>query len=398
LEKLPQTARVVAVGVGDPDPTDVGWIEYLCQRGHEILLSGAEAGVDDHGLLGVKHESVDGKEERGCSPESRNWGVIVEDRDITDPVNLHGARFLGSEGDPGGEQAQGVAAVWTAAAGDDAAKVGGIHNDLFTARAGAPAAAGRAGELQSVGLAMAAGPLGHNVCDQNAVVVGGEHRLSIRRASEVQPVHPRIASKDHIGEVTDGPFFRYAVDDLCPRQTYPAYEAGNSAASLGTTRAGPMQLGAQLFRAKVLPLPYLDRGQRIYARLPGLLPAVAARIWRATSNGVEKRLVIPTMWATRWRTSQAEQSVGRAQSSDWRASTASVTRWYSVLASRIAVGRSIIGWTTLVPGQAVVIIMRCSSRRGSDDATVEIALSAGFSRVSRGKAETIGPEIDRAVQ
>ncbi len=33
-----------------------------------------------------------------------------------------------------------------------------------------------------------------------------------------------------------------------------------------------MQLGAQLFRAKVLPLPYLDRGQRIYARLPGLLP------------------------------------------------------------------------------------------------------------------------------
>ena len=84
------------------------------------------------------------------------------------------------------------------------------------------------------------------------------------------------------------------------------------------------------------------------------------------------------MWATRWRTSQAEQSVGRAQSSDWRASTASVTRCYSVLASRIAVGRSIIGWTTLVAGQAVVIIMRCSSRRGSDDATVEIALSAGF--------------------
>jgi hypothetical protein len=77
--------------VGDPDPTDVGWIEYLCQRGHEILFSGAEAGVDDRGLLGVKHESVDGKEERGGSPESRNWGGIVEDRDITDPVNLHGA-------------------------------------------------------------------------------------------------------------------------------------------------------------------------------------------------------------------------------------------------------------------------------------------------------------------
>ena len=46
---------------------------------------------------------------------------------------------------------------------------------------------------------MAAGPLGHDVCDDDAVVVGGEHRVSTRCPSEVQAVHPRVASEDHIG-------------------------------------------------------------------------------------------------------------------------------------------------------------------------------------------------------
>jgi hypothetical protein len=34
-----------------------------------------------------------------------------------------------------------------------------------------------------------------------------------------------------------------------------------------------------------------------------------------------------------------------------------VTRWYSVWASRIAVGRSIFGWTAREPGQVVVVVM-----------------------------------------
>src|SRR4029453_17560061 len=90
------------------------------------------------------------------------------------------------EGDLCGEESPGLAAVRAGAARDDPAEVGGIHHDFFTARAGAPAPAGRAGELQSVGLAVAAGPLGHHVCDEDAVMVGGEHRVSARCPSQVQ--------------------------------------------------------------------------------------------------------------------------------------------------------------------------------------------------------------------
>jgi hypothetical protein len=94
-----------------------------------------------------------------------------------------------------------LATVGAGAVRDDPAEVGGIHHDLFTARAGAPAAAGRAGEFQSVGLAVASGPLGHNVCDDDAVVVGSVHRVLTGCPSEVQAVHPGVASEDHIGDV-----------------------------------------------------------------------------------------------------------------------------------------------------------------------------------------------------
>src|SRR5215207_1987690 len=46
----------------------------------QILVSGAEAGVDDPGLLGVEDEGVDGQE-----PESGNLGVVADDRDVADP-------------------------------------------------------------------------------------------------------------------------------------------------------------------------------------------------------------------------------------------------------------------------------------------------------------------------
>src|SRR5215207_8696827 len=88
-----------------------------------------------------------------------------------------GGTSLRSEGNLGGEQPPGLATVGAGTARDDPAEVGGIHHDRCTARAAAPAAAGRAGEFESVGLAVAAGPLGHNVCDDDAVVVGGEHRV-----------------------------------------------------------------------------------------------------------------------------------------------------------------------------------------------------------------------------
>jgi hypothetical protein len=46
----------------------------------------------------MKDISVNGKE-----AESGNLGVVVEDTDIADPVNLHGVIYLRSEGDVGGE-------------------------------------------------------------------------------------------------------------------------------------------------------------------------------------------------------------------------------------------------------------------------------------------------------
>jgi hypothetical protein len=92
------------------------------------------------------------------------------------------------------------------------------------------------------------------------------------------------------------------------------------------------------------------------------------------------------MWATSWRTSHAVQSVGRVQSSGWSASTASVTRWYSVCASRIAVGLSIPGWMTLGPGQVVAaMIISCSWWRGSADRAGVVGVRAGFVSAGRGE-------------
>jgi hypothetical protein len=85
LQQRPQTAGVVPVGVGDPHPAHVGGVHHLGERRHEILAGGAEAGVDDNGVLGVQDEGVDRQE-----PEAGNLHVVVEDCDITDPVNLHG--------------------------------------------------------------------------------------------------------------------------------------------------------------------------------------------------------------------------------------------------------------------------------------------------------------------
>ena len=41
------------------------------------------------------------------------------------------------------------------------------------------------------GLAVAAGPLGHDVGDDDAVVVGGEYQVLTGGPGEVQAVHPR---------------------------------------------------------------------------------------------------------------------------------------------------------------------------------------------------------------
>jgi hypothetical protein len=60
------------------------------------------------------------------------------------------------------------------------------------------------------------------ICDNDPVVVGGEHRVLAGCPSEVEAVHPRVASEDHIGDVTERPCLRSTVDDLHPRQASAA--------------------------------------------------------------------------------------------------------------------------------------------------------------------------------
>ena len=87
-----------------------------------------------------------------------------------------------------------------------------------------------------------------------------------------------------------------------------------------------MQLGAQLLRPEVLALLDWSAVSASTGAWPGCCLALAARVWRATSKGVEKRFAWPAMCATSWRTSHSVQSVGRVQSPGRSASTASVTR------------------------------------------------------------------------
>jgi hypothetical protein len=49
------------------------------------------------------------------------------------------------------------------------------------------------------------GPLCRDVCDDDAVVVGGEHGGLTDCPREVQAVHPWIPSEDHVDQETDGP-------------------------------------------------------------------------------------------------------------------------------------------------------------------------------------------------
>jgi hypothetical protein len=110
-----------------------------------------------------------------------------------------------------------------------------------------------------------------------------------------------------------------------------------------TRRATPRAHGVAVLRPGARSARRLPAGRAVAE------PAQHASV--APSQGVDSKLAWPTMWATSWRTSHSVQSVGRLQSSGRSASTASVTRWYSVWASRIAVGRSIDAWTTSGPGQ-----------------------------------------------
>ena len=58
-QQLWQGPDVVEVGVGEPDPPQVGWIDDRSQRGHELVALDDRSGVDQDGLGTVEDERVD---------------------------------------------------------------------------------------------------------------------------------------------------------------------------------------------------------------------------------------------------------------------------------------------------------------------------------------------------
>ena len=109
-------------------------------------------------------------------------------------------------------------------AGEDAAELDGVHlDDRVGGRrpaAGEDAACGSA-EAQGERLPVAACPLGHDVGDDAAVVVGGQDERCPGRAGHVDPVHPGVAQVDRVDEVAERPLLDDGSVDL---QRGPAHE------------------------------------------------------------------------------------------------------------------------------------------------------------------------------
>jgi hypothetical protein len=93
-----------------------------------------------------------------------------------------------------------------------------------------PATAGGARELQFERLAMPGGPVGDDVGDNLAVVIGCENVRGTGGAHDVDPVHPGISGQDDVEEVAQRPDLFVISDELSD---------GHGAASHQTWRAPP---------------------------------------------------------------------------------------------------------------------------------------------------------------
>jgi hypothetical protein len=58
FEQLKEATSVVSIRVGQPDPPHVGRVDDRRQVTDEILVGIAQAGVDDHRLLGVQNKGI----------------------------------------------------------------------------------------------------------------------------------------------------------------------------------------------------------------------------------------------------------------------------------------------------------------------------------------------------
>jgi hypothetical protein len=85
FQKCEKAACVIAIRMREKDPPDGRRVDDGTQRGHEVAVRQAQAGVDDDGFARVKDERVDRK-------ESDPWDlkVVVEHRDVlVDSIRVH---------------------------------------------------------------------------------------------------------------------------------------------------------------------------------------------------------------------------------------------------------------------------------------------------------------------
>jgi hypothetical protein len=68
---------VVAVGVGQPDPADIGRVDHVGEESDEGAVGQPEAGVDDDRLGGVNNECVHRHE-----ADARNRQAVGQDADV----------------------------------------------------------------------------------------------------------------------------------------------------------------------------------------------------------------------------------------------------------------------------------------------------------------------------
>src|SRR5207244_12685092 len=77
-----------------------------------------------------------------------------------------------------------------------------------------PGASDRAGKPECEGLTVAAGPLGHDIIDDEPVVVVGQNVLCAGGADQVDSMHPGIPREDDIDEISARPAFAIVADQL----------------------------------------------------------------------------------------------------------------------------------------------------------------------------------------
>ena len=76
-QQLVECADVVEVGVGEPDPLELGGVDDRSQRGHEVVALDHRAGVDQDGLGTVEDERVERNESEPRDREGRCQDVDV---------------------------------------------------------------------------------------------------------------------------------------------------------------------------------------------------------------------------------------------------------------------------------------------------------------------------------